>query len=202
MYRSRLTSVKFHKYSCYGSPLVSNFDALCSSKFKSPALASTRRLISSITSWNESDIITDRKSRFQARCVAISSPEDVQLVLDQFIQQHKSIAKNASHPHIIAWRTATVEIGTSGVDTIKLIKRGVARKESLPKYSNVEQGYKDNGEKGAGSRLLEQVIVHNNLYNILVLVTRWYGGNPIGSSRFRHINNAAMISLRKGGIIP
>lgn len=77
----------------------------------------------------------------------------------------------ASHPHIIAWR--------------------------LPNT----QGFKDNGESGAGQRLLDQVLVRQNLTGLLLIVTRWYGGIPLGGARFRHIINSAMSSLRDGGVI-
>jgi putative IMPACT (imprinted ancient) family translation regulator len=77
----------------------------------------------------------------------------------------------ASHPHIIAWR--------------------------LPNT----QGFKDNGESGAGQRLLDQVLVRHNLTGLLLIVTRWYGGTPLGGARFRHIINSAMSSLREGGVL-
>lgn len=51
--------------------------------------------------------------------------------------------------------------------------------------------------KGAGAKLLEHM-VNQNIINKLVIVTRWYGGSPIGSLRFRHISNAAFDSLRRG----
>ncbi|RLV87140.1 IMPACT family member [Meyerozyma sp. JA9] len=119
------------------------------------------------TNWNESSIITDRKSKFQARSVAITNSSQIPDILTQLVSGNKHIAK-ASHPHIIAWRTS----------------------------DPVAQGFKDNGEKGAGYRLLEQVLERHNVVDMLVIVTRWYGGSPIGSSRFRHINNSALESLR------
>lgn len=132
-----------------------------------------------ISNWNESDIITDRKSRFQARHTELSDPDEVPAIVEEFIAQHKSIAKNASHPHILAWRTGQ--------------KSACNRNE----YCNVQQGFKDNGEKGAGAKLLEH-LVKQDVMNKLVIVTRWYGGSPIGSLRFRHISNCAFDSLRKG----
>lgn len=119
------------------------------------------------TNWNESSVITDRKSKFQARSVVITNSLQIPDILTQLVSGNKHIAK-ASHPHIIAWRTS----------------------------SPVAQGFKDNGEKGAGYRLLEQVLERHNVVDMLVIVTRWYGGNPIGSLRFRHINNSALESLR------
>lgn len=140
-----------------------------------------RYISSKISNWNTSDVITDRKSKFQARNVEIQQESQLEDILSQFLLQHKSIAKNASHPHILAWRTG--------------------EKLSNGKVININQGFKDNGEKGAGIRLLEQVLVKYDLINVLVIVTRWYGGSPIGNLRFRHINNSALDSLRKSNKI-
>ena len=38
--------------------------------------------------------------------------------------------------------------------------------------------------------------------NVLVVVTRWFGGVQIGPDRFRHINNAARQVLIAGNLIP
>ncbi|CAI5760094.1 unnamed protein product [Candida verbasci] len=121
-------------------------------------------------SWNASELIIDKKSKFQARNVEIKTTEEIPNILHEFLIEHKSIQR-ASHPHIIAWRCAT---NTQG---------------------NIDQGFKDNGEKGGGSRILD-ILVKHDLVNILVIVTRWYGGTPIGSSRFRHITNSTLKSLR------
>ncbi|WPK24706.1 hypothetical protein PUMCH_001989 [Australozyma saopauloensis] len=138
------------------------------------------RRYSTITEWHESQVIIDRKSRFQARNVPLSSPEEIPGILKQFLAQHRSIAKNASHPHILAWRVG--ELSPESTD-------------NKPKFLNIQQGFKDNGESGAGLRLLEH-LGQRGVMNKLVIVTRWYGGNPIGALRFRHILNCSFDSLR------
>lgn len=59
----------------------------------------------------------------------------------------------------------------------------------------------DDGESQAGSRLLHllQVI---EARNVLVVVSRWYGGIQLGAARFKHINNAARQVLDKNGNVP
>ena len=79
--------------------------------------------------------------------------------------------RKSSHPHIYAWRLAN------------------------------SQGYNDNGEKGAGTRLLENALVRNGVVGALVIVTRWMGGGSIGPARFRHIVSVGIDSLKKGGFI-
>ncbi|KAK6029999.1 hypothetical protein OSTOST_03875 [Ostertagia ostertagi] len=46
----------------------------------------------------------------------------------------------------------------------------------------------DDGETGASSKMLE-LLDKMNATNVLVVVSRWYGGIHLGPDRFRHINN-------------
>ncbi|OBA20050.1 ribosomal protein S5 domain 2-like protein [Metschnikowia bicuspidata var. bicuspidata NRRL YB-4993] len=141
-----------------------------------------RRNYSIVKNWNESQIITDRRSKFQARHVEISDLTEIPEILRQFLADHKSIAKNSSHPHMLAWRTGQLSSADPGQD---------------PVYTNIQQGFKDCGEKGAGSKILD-VLISQNAMNKLVIVTRWFGGSHLGSLRFRHIVNCSAESLRKG----
>ena len=67
----------------------------------------------------------------------------------------------ASHPHINGW----------------ILSNGVS-------------GFDDNGESGAGKRLLT-LLENRNLQNTFVAVTRWYGGSHLGGARFRAITKPA-----------
>lgn len=147
--------------------------------------------------WNESEILIDRKSKFQARCCAIKSQTDVPGLLQDLLQ-NKRIEK-ASHPHMYAWRTGEVksELPKGAKGTKKGKKTGTEKIELV----NVQQGSSDGGESGAGQRLLT-LLEQANVINVLVVVTRWYGGTPLGSARFRHISSTAVESLKKGGFIP
>ncbi|CCE79886.1 Piso0_002978 [Millerozyma farinosa CBS 7064] len=148
-----------------------------------------------IQEWNESEIIVDRKSKFQARSVYLASPEHIGSILKQLLQENKKIAKSASHPHMIAWRTGTVVETTSDNTSSKKNKKGKALKEK--RIVGLQQGFDDNGESGAGSRMLHNILVQHNLCNILLIATRWYGGVQIGPSRFRNIMHVCNDSLRK-----
>jgi len=58
----------------------------------------------------------------------------------------------------------------------------------------------DDGETAAGSRmahLLELV----DVWNVLVVVSRWYGGIKLGPDRFRIINQVAREALVLGGFV-
>lgn len=120
---------------------------------------------------NESELLVDRQSKFQGRCCTLTNRTKIDEILQNLLENDKRVRK-ASHPHMYAWR-----IGAT------------------------EQGSSDNGENGAGQRLL--TLLHQaNVVNVLVIVTRWYGGIPLGSSRFRHISSTAVASLKKGGFLP
>lgn len=151
------------------------------------------RKFSHINTWHESEIFTEKKSKFQGHSVPLESSEDIPSILHQFLDEHKNIARSASHPHIIAWRTGKESIPTSDSTGNLKLERKLNKHNT---YTNIEQGFKDNGEKGAGTKLLD-LLIKNNIMNVMVIVTRWYGGNPIGSRRFRCINNCAIDSLKK-----
>ncbi|NXG13908.1 IMPCT protein, partial [Grallaria varia] len=52
------------------------------------------------------------------------------------------------------------------------------------------QDCEDDGETAAGGRLLHLMQILN-VHNVLVVVSRWYGGILLGPDRFKHINNCA-----------
>lgn len=52
----------------------------------------------------------------------------------------------------------------------------------------------DDGEAGAGNIILRQ-IESAGLTDHLIVVTRWYGGKPLGGDRFRHVQAAARLYL-------
>ncbi|KAJ3576253.1 hypothetical protein NP233_g569 [Leucocoprinus birnbaumii] len=80
----------------------------------------------------------------------------------------------AAHPIINAWRC---QVGTT-----------------------LHQDNDDDGETAAGGRLahLLQILEVNN---VLVIVTRYFGGIHLGPDRFKHINQAARNALELGGFL-
>ncbi|KAJ8307584.1 hypothetical protein KUTeg_014865 [Tegillarca granosa] len=48
--------------------------------------------------------------------------------------------------------------------------------------AKIHQGYNDDGEHGAGRKLLEYLTRNNNV-NVGIVVTRWYGGKHIGTKK-------------------
>lgn len=143
-------------------------------------------------SWNESEVLVDRKSKFQARCCALKKQDDIPLLLQQLVEGNKMVSK-ASHKHMFAWRTGEVV----GEESSKEKGKKKGKKHGGIVLSNVQQGSNDCGEAGAGQRLLT-LLERSSLVNVLVIVTRWYGGTALGPARFRHISTTAVESLKKG----
>ena len=48
----------------------------------------------------------------------------------------------------------------------------------------------DDGETAAGSRMLHLITIMD-VWNVIVVVARWFGGAHIGPDRFKHINSTA-----------
>ncbi|XP_062985898.1 protein IMPACT isoform X2 [Elgaria multicarinata webbii] len=107
--------------------------------------------------------ITDRRSTFQAHLAPIVSPKQVKNVLAE-LYKNKKIA-NATH-NIYAYRIYCEDKQT------------------------FLQDCEDDGETAAGGRLLHLMQILN-VRNVLVVVSRWYGGILLGPDRFKHINNCA-----------
>lgn len=62
------------------------------------------------------------------------------------------------------------------------------------------QDSNDDGETAAGGRLLRQMQLMD-LWDVMVVVSRWFGGHQLGSKRFRFINKVARDSFIKGGLV-
>ncbi|KAI0938144.1 hypothetical protein AcV5_001166 [Taiwanofungus camphoratus] len=120
----------------------------------------------------EAEPIHDRKSVFVGRACRITDPLQVQMILAHLMSDRK-IAR-AAHPIINAWRCRVGNI--------------------------LHQDNDDDGETAAGGRLahLLQIL---EVDNVLVVVTRYYGGIHLGPDRFKHINQAARNALELGGFL-
>ncbi|KAF9534618.1 ribosomal protein S5 domain 2-type protein [Crepidotus variabilis] len=116
--------------------------------------------------------ITDRKSSFIGRACRIQHPSEVPIILSHLMADRR--ISRAAHPIINAWRCQ--------VDGI------------------LHQDNDDDGETAAGGRIahLLQILEVND---VLVVVTRYFGGIHIGPDRFKHINQAARNALDLGGFL-
>ncbi|XP_072246026.1 protein IMPACT isoform X2 [Leuresthes tenuis] len=117
--------------------------------------------------------ITDRRSTFQPHLAPVVTPRQVKMVLEKLCE-NKKIA-SATH-NISAYRIYCED-----------------------KHSFL-QDCDDDGETAAGGRLLHLLQILD-VRNVMVVVSRWYGGILLGPDRFKHINNCARNILVEEGYI-
>jgi len=115
----------------------------------------------------------EKKSTFQSHLAFIDEVDQVSKVMDQLLAVSK--LRHATH-NIMAYRI--------------LSKGG----------SGYIQDYDDDGETAAGGRLMHLLQIVD-AQNVIVVVSRWYGGVKLGPARFSHINNSARKLLEKCGCI-
>uniref|UniRef100_G3MPG5 RWD domain-containing protein n=1 Tax=Amblyomma maculatum TaxID=34609 RepID=G3MPG5_AMBMU len=120
------------------------------------------------------DVLEDRRSVFQAHLAEVHAAREVEHVLNK-LKTNRKIAE-ATH-NIWAYRILQTE------------PRNVLCKDCA-----------DDGETCAGNRLLHLLDILD-VKNVLVVVSRWYGGIHLGPDRFKHINNVARDILEQHGYI-
>jgi len=115
--------------------------------------------------------VTDRKSKFQAFIAEVRRIEDVSDMMKQLVSNKKIAA--ATH-NMYAYRIMLdIEGG----------------KQLL-------ENREDDGEGGGGDKILF-VLQAKKSINLMVVVTRWYGGIHLGQARFKHIADCTTNALEK-----
>ncbi|KAI9880044.1 MAG: eIF2 kinase Gcn2p negative regulator [Pleopsidium flavum] len=123
--------------------------------------------------WTISEVVTEKKSVFIARAAPVTSPAQAKQYIYHLLSTDKKVAK-ATH-NITAWRI---------------------KGEGNTMYQDCD----DDGETAAGGRVLHLMQVMD-LWGVVVVVTRWYGGVQLGPDRFRIINSVARDAFVKGGFM-
>ena len=118
------------------------------------------------------ETIIDRKSIFQGHIAYVETEEEVRKVILK-LKENRKIAR-ATH-NIMAYRIAS------------------SRKDTF------HQDCDDDGENEAGGRLMHLLQIMN-AKNVVVVVSRWYGGIHLGPDRFKIINNCARDLIVKSTI--
>ncbi|MCO5600484.1 hypothetical protein L7F22_054597 [Adiantum nelumboides] len=116
---------------------------------------------------------TEKKSTFQAHLACVNSVDQIETVMEALLRNRK--IAGATH-NVMAYRI------------------------NIPEKGTVLQDYDDDGESAAGGRLLHLLQIVDAM-NVVVVVSRWFGGILLGADRFKHINNAARSLLNACGYI-
>jgi len=121
------------------------------------------------------ETVTVKKSTFQGHVAIVHTMLEVKAVLRK-LKENRKVAI-ATH-NIVAYRLQGV------------------------KENSFIQDYCDDGEVNAGGRLLHLLQIMD-VQNIVVVVSRWYGGILLGPDRFRLINNSARdVIVSSGAYVP
>ncbi|KAH8908327.1 RWD repeat domain-containing protein [Coniochaeta sp. PMI_546] len=123
--------------------------------------------------WVLSDPVVEMRSTFVARCAVVTSPEQAFQNVQHLLATDKKV-RTATH-NITAWRIR----GPNGTSF---------------------QDCDDDGETAAGGRLLHLMQLMD-LWDAMVVVTRWYGGQKLGPRRFAVINMVARDAFVKAGLV-
>lgn len=125
--------------------------------------------------WTVSAPVVDNKSTFVAHVAPVTSPDQARLYVAQLLASDRRI-RDATH-NMTAWR----------------IRGGGANGVSY-------QDCDDDGETAAGGRLLHLMQLMD-IWDAMVVVTRWYGGVKLGPRRFAVINAAARDGFVRAGMV-
>ena len=122
--------------------------------------------------WSASSVVTEKKSSFLAHATSVQTPAAVRHAMARLLSTDRKVAK-ATH-NITAYRMRDPE-----------------------NPAVTYQDYDDDGETAAGARLLH-LLQAMDVWDILVVVTRWFGGVKLGPDRFRLINQVAREAVAEG----
>ncbi|ERS99100.1 impact family protein [Sporothrix schenckii 1099-18] len=124
--------------------------------------------------WVTTEPVVELKSTFLARCAAVRSPAQAAAFI-QHLKDTDRRVRTATH-NMTAWRIRDEGTGVT--------------------YQDCD----DDGETAAGGRLLHLMQLMD-LWNVVVVVTRWYGGHKLGPRRFALINQAARDAFVQAGLV-
>jgi hypothetical protein len=124
------------------------------------------------------ETLIDRKSVFQAHVAPIHSVEEAMELL-AILKTDRKIAR-ATH-NMFAYQITLPSTSASSEEPIHIADND------------------DDGEDAAGPKLA-QLLSLMGVENVLVVVSRWYGGIQLGPDRFRHIANVARRAIEASGV--
>lgn len=122
--------------------------------------------------WILSEVVIENKSTFIARVAKVSSVDEAKSHIAHLLASDKKV-RMATH-NITAWRI---------------------RGDKGAQYQDCD----DDGETAAGGRMLHLMQVMD-VWGVVVVVTRWYGGVKLGPRRFAVINGVARDGMVRAGV--
>ena len=124
-----------------------------------------------------------------------------------FLDEHHCTSEWSQYEKIISDRGSRYAVTGGMVKSRENIKDFLKKLKKNKKYAlathnswaarvshngGVFETKSDDGETGAGQVILYQ-LRKAKIIDVIVIVTRWYGGIKLQSDRFRHVKNAVII---------
>lgn len=137
--------------------------------------------------WMSTDsqhLLQDRKSTFQAHLAEIHHVDQVADALKSLFWDQPAISNKVRRATHNMWAYRIV------VSSSESPSNKNKQKYSANTTTIVQQDHSDDGEDGAGKKLAHLLEIRKES-NLLVVVSRWYGGIHLGPKRFVHISNVA-----------
>lgn len=127
------------------------------------------------------------------------SLSDEQEVHDEWIQLEHLIEDRGSRYSVTLGRVSNKEEIKGFLKKLKSKKKYAKATHNtyafrMRKGAQLVEGKSDDGETGAGMVIL-RMIRKKNFVNVLVVVTRWYGGVKLHADRFKHVQDASHLGL-------
>ncbi|KAK2191240.1 hypothetical protein NP493_55g06046 [Ridgeia piscesae] len=124
------------------------------------------------------EYLHDRKSKFQGHIAAVASEAEVAQVMEKILSDRRCAA------------------ATHNIQAYRVLQKPADENHVATYLTN----YVDDGEKGASIQML-RLLESMDATNVIVIVTRWYGGIHLGPDRFRHINAISRKLLEEHGYL-
>ncbi|KAI0234062.1 Protein IMPACT [Lamellibrachia satsuma] len=124
------------------------------------------------------EYLHDRKSKFQGHIAAVTSEAEVAKVMEKILEDRRCAA------------------ATHNIQAYRILQKPADETHTATYLTN----YVDDGEKGGSIQML-RLLENMDATNVIVIVTRWYGGIHLGPDRFRHINNISRKLLEEHGYL-
>lgn len=144
-----------------------------------------------VPAWIASEVTEVKKSVFIARAVEVESPAMAKMYITHLLATDRKVAR-ATH-NISAYRIRSSSTSSASGNGLHNGDSGKPQPVGI-----TFQDCDSDGEDAAGGRLLH-LLQAMGVWDVLVVVSRWYGGVKLGPDRFRVINSVAREAVVRVG---
>ncbi len=139
-------------------------------------------------------------SRKSVSQIPMAFPDEYHCV-SGYLQCHKIILDRGSHYSVTGGKVLSREGVKEFLKKVKQDKKYAAATHNswaarISRNGAIFETKSDDGETGAGQVILHQ-LRKQQVVDVIVVVTRWFGGTKLQSDRFRHLQDATRYFIDK-----